>query len=150
MSPALRIAAACEKYGSETVVGACVALLGGGDADPGLVVALGGPHAESVLGQGVPEVHRYWLRTWGARGLLYAWDETAAEEVVRALVAGCADEAWRVREMVCKVLARRAALLPAGAAADAFDAALGLRDDPVPRVWTAADRAVTRLAAAGD
>ena len=33
----------------------------------------------------------YWVRTWGARGLLYVWDDSAAP----AVVAGLDDEHWR-------------------------------------------------------
>lgn len=141
MPPRLRIAAACDRLGADVVVRACVDLLGGDDADPALVVALGGEHAQSVLAQGVPPVHRYWLRTWGARGLLHAWDDALLPLVVPALVAATADEAWRVREMVCKVVAHRQV-------DDAFDAVAALREDPVERVRAAADRAVARLATA--
>ena len=141
MSPRLRLSAACERHGTDVVVRACVDLLGGGEADPALVVALGGEHAESVLAQGVPEVHRYWLRTWGARGLLYAWDDAMLPLVVPALVAATDDEAWRVREMVCKVVAHRQV-------DDAFDVVAALREDPVERVRAAAGRAVVRLATA--
>jgi hypothetical protein len=41
----------------------------------------------------------YWVRTWGARGLLYVWDDSAAP----AVVAGLDDEHWRPGEMCLKV-----------------------------------------------
>lgn len=41
----------------------------------------------------------YWVRTWGARGLLYVWDDTAAD----AVIAGLDDEHWRPAEMCLKV-----------------------------------------------
>lgn len=44
----------------------------------------------------------YWVRTWGARGLLHVWDEPATS----AVVAGLADEHWRPAEMCLKVCAR--------------------------------------------
>jgi hypothetical protein len=75
---------------------------------------------------------------WAVRALLYAWDDTARAAVVHAL----ADEAWRVREMAAKVIARR--LL-----GEALEAVSELRHDPVPRVRQAAERAVTVLTAAG-
>lgn len=45
----------------------------------------------------------YWVRTWGARGLLYVWDDSAAP----AVVAGLGDEHWRPGEMCLKVSTRR-------------------------------------------
>ena len=45
----------------------------------------------------------YWSRVWGARGLLYVWDDSCAPSVV----AGLGDEAWRVAEMCVKVSAKR-------------------------------------------
>jgi len=77
------------------VVAGCVELLAGRDADVGLVYVLGGPAADSVLGPHPRRDQRYWLRVWGARGLLYAWDDSARDTVLAAL----ADESWRVREM---------------------------------------------------
>lgn len=120
------------------MVAGCVALLEGRGADPDLILALGGPPARWVLTDeaGGPD---YWLRVWAARGLLWApWDDAALEAVTRALD----DEAWRVREMALKVVARHR-----------LDAALPrvveLRDDSVPRVRAAAARALARLVAAG-
>lgn len=52
------------------------------------------------------------------------------------------DEAWRVREMAAKVVARH---LVGGLLADV----LPLRDDPVPRVRVAAARAVVRITRTG-
>jgi hypothetical protein len=48
------------------------------------------------------------------------------------------DEAWRVREMAAKVTARHLV-------GDALPEVLALRDDPVPRVRAAAERAVARI-----
>src|SRR5689334_5596212 len=43
----------------------------------------------------------YWVRTWGARGLLHVWSDSATE----AVVAGLADPEWRPAEMCLKVVA---------------------------------------------
>ncbi|MGA2210443.1 MAG: HEAT repeat domain-containing protein [Acidimicrobiales bacterium] len=75
---------------------------------------------------------------WAARGLLHNWDDEATPAIVRATT----DEAWRVREMAAKVIARHQV-------GEAFDAVAGLRDDPVPRVRAAAQRAVVVLTASG-
>jgi hypothetical protein len=44
----------------------------------------------------------YWVRTWGARGLLHCWDDAATP----AVVAGLADEHYRPAEMCLKVAGR--------------------------------------------
>jgi hypothetical protein len=50
-----------------------------------------------------PAVWRaYWVRTWGARGLLHCWDDVATP----AVVTGLADEHYRPAEMCLKVAAR--------------------------------------------
>lgn len=78
----------------------------------------------------------YWLRTWGARGLLHVWDDAGSD----AVVAGLADEHWRPAEMCLKVVA-------AHDVAGAGDGAAALADHDLPRVRAAAMRA---LAVAGD
>lgn len=123
------------RRGKGAVVAGCVDLLAGRDTDPGLVVALGGPAAPRVISG---ENKQYWLRVWGARGLLWAWDDIAAASVAAAL----RDEHWRVREMACKVIARQRV-------GDALAVVAELRDDPVQRVRDAAARAVVLLTAAG-
>jgi hypothetical protein len=45
----------------------------------------------------------YWVRTWGARGLLYVWHDSAAP----AVVSGLDDEHWRPAEMYLKVSTKR-------------------------------------------
>jgi hypothetical protein len=138
MTPQQSIERECGRRGRAAVVAGCVALLGGGDADDQLILALGGPPARYVLDTGPAPVHQYWLRVWAARGLLHAWDEAAAA----AVLGGLADESWRVREMSAKVVARHRL-------GEALEVVAGLRDDPVPRVRAAAARAVTLLAAGG-
>jgi hypothetical protein len=134
LTPKQSIEFECARRGEADVVAGCVELLVGRDVDDELVFALGGPAARSVLDGG----QQYWLRVWGMRGLLYAWDDTARP----AVLAGLADQAWRVREMAAKVIARRQL-------GDALAAVAELRDDPVPRVRAAAARAVTILTARG-
>ncbi len=129
---------ACTRLGRDTVVAGCAALLRGEDVDPDLVVSLGGDSARQLLATGIPEVNEYWLRVWGARGLLWAWDGSALPELIAAL----SDGHWRVREMALKVVARHLV-------GEALESALPCRDDPVPRVRAAAERAVALLAAAG-
>ncbi len=116
----------------------CIALLRGQDFDEGLLMALGGPNGRIVIDDGPRQRNQYWRRVWGARGLLYAWNDSAEHAVVDAL----ADEHWRVREMAAKVVAKRGIGV-------ALEACAGLADDPVPRVRAAAWRAVVRLTAAG-
>jgi HEAT repeats len=134
LTPKQSVEFECARRGEADVVAGCVELLAGRDADDELVLALGGPGARSVLDGG----QRYWLRVWAMRALLYAWDDTARP----AVLAGLADQAWRVREMAAKVIARRQL-------GDALAGVAELRNDPVPRVRTAAGRAVTILTATG-
>jgi len=102
-----------------------------------LIVALGGPAASRFL-DGRPHSDRYWLRVWGLRGLLWAWDDSAEPAVRKALV----DESWRVREMAARVVSKHAI-------GDAMSGVAALRADPVARVRTAAERAVRLLSHAG-
>lgn len=136
-TPRERIAYEVRNRGRGAVIESCVALLQGAEVDADLILTLGGAPATWVLDQSGGG-QDYWLRVWAARGLLWAWDDTALDAVVAAL----ADEAWRVREMAAKVVARHLF-------GDALPAVLGLREDPVPRVRAAAERAVVRLTAAG-
>ena len=61
---------------------------------PETVLFLGGPAGRAIL-QGETSWRPYWARVWGARGLLYVWDDGAADAVLDGLRA----EAWRVAEM---------------------------------------------------
>ena len=111
-------------------------MLEGDDADPEFIVTLGGDAAVRLLGDGVRPGQEYWLRVWAARGLLWAGPGDALEP----LRNGLADEHWRVREMVCKVIARHRL-------GDLLDDVGALRADPVERVRIAATRAETRIVA---
>lgn len=132
-TPRERIEQACARRGRDEVVSGCVELLEGGEADPELILALGGAPARWVVTgeRGGPP---YWLRVWAARGLLWVWDDRA----LPSLEAALDDEAWRVREMALKVVSRHRL-------EDALPAVVRLQDDPVARVRTAALRALMRL-----
>jgi HEAT repeat protein len=91
----------------------------------------GGQHSDAWLAS---PVNAYWLRVWGARGLLWAYDDTAEA----ALLAALSDDAWRVREMAAKVVARHLV-------GEAMPALAQLVHDPVARVRDAATRAVALL-----
>ena len=78
----------------------------------------------------------HWVRSWGARGLLHVWDDSATGPVVR----GLADEHWRPAEMCLKVTASHDV-------AGAGDGAAALADHELPRVRAQAMRA---LAVVGD
>jgi len=119
----------CDRRGLLAVVEGCVALLNGESVDDELILALGGPPAEWVR-TGEPPGPDYWLRVWGARGLLYAWDDSARDAVLRAL----GDEAWRVRDMALKVVVRRGIQ-------EAADQVERLRGDSSARVRASAARA---------
>jgi hypothetical protein len=80
--------------------------------------------------------HDYWVRTWGARGLLHVWDDTATDAVVR----GLADAHWRPAEMCLKVAAKHEV-------AGTGDSAAALASHELPRVRAQAMRA---LAVVGD
>jgi HEAT repeat protein len=78
----------------------------------------------------------YWVRTWGARGLLHCWDDAATSTVV----AGLGDEHYRPAEMCLKVATRYDV-------AGAGPGAARLTGHELPRVRVAAARA---LAVVGD
>ena len=137
LTPRQSIAAECERRGRAAVVAGCIDLLQGRqDTDDALLIALAGPAAEVVLDGSAGGKAGYWPRVWAARGLLYAWDDCATVVIIQAT----ADDAWRVREMAAKVIARHHI-------GDALPAVSLLRNDPVPRVRAAADRALVRLTA---
>ena len=141
LTPRQSVELECARRGPAQVVAGCVALLRRQEVDDNLVLALGGPLGQVVLDDGPRQVHQYWRRVWGARGLLYAWAgnlQSAESAVIEAL----SDEHWRVREMAAKVVAKR----QLGAA---LERVADLREDKVPRVRAAAERAVVILTAAG-
>ena len=137
MTPRESIEQECARRGRGEVVAGCVALLVGGNVDAELILALGGPPARWVV-TGEPSGSPYWLRVWALRGLLWAWEDVALQSVEAALH----DDAWRVREMALKVVARHRL-------EDLLTTVAGLQDDPVARVPAATSRALIRLVASG-
>jgi hypothetical protein len=138
MTPQQSIERECARRGRTDVIAGCRALVGGERVDPDLLVALGGPPARKFL-DGAVHHDTYWLRVWGARGLLWVWDDAARPETILAI----RDPAWRVREMGLKVIARHVL-------GDLVAEAAAARHDPVPRVRQAADRALIVLTASGE
>jgi HEAT repeat protein len=127
-----RIEAGCARRGKEAVAADCIALLEG-ESNPELLRSLAGPGAEKFF-DGAEHKDTYWFRVWALRGLLWSWDSRAGDSVCEAL----SDDSWRVREMAAKVVAKHLV-------GEASSAVAELRDDPVPRVRTAAERALIRL-----
>jgi HEAT repeats len=129
--PAELVAAAVRECGERELVLRCAALLrtGSWDDDPALLPAIANSQgAELIAGRWGPP---YWARVWAMRTFLYAWDPTAISVVVAAIT----DEAWRVRELAGKVIAKR----EVGEAADGVAALL---TDEIPRVRAAAAHAL--------
>ena len=100
------VAELTDRLGVRATVDLCVDLLEGADRDDyldslpyltGLVFEEGSPTVDPKHWKD------YWVRTWGARGLLYVWDDAAAP----AVVAGLDDEHWRPAEMCLKVSTKR-------------------------------------------
>ncbi len=137
LSPQRSVERECARRGHDAVMGACRALLRGEAVDADLLLALGGPPARWAS-TGTPPGPDYWTRVWAARGLLYAWDDAALPEIAIALT----DEAWRVREMALKVVARHGL-------GGLIDEVAALQDDPKSRVAAAASRALIRLTSTG-
>jgi hypothetical protein len=133
MTPRQSVEHECERRGLPAVVRGCIDLLNGKPVDDDLILALGGPAARWVR-TGEPSGPDYWLRVWGARGLQYAWDDSARPAVLEALN----DEAWRVRDMALKVVARRHLQEASGQVSR-------LLDDPSARVRASAARAQQAL-----
>jgi len=130
LTPRQSIEIECQRRGEKAVARECVAILSGRGIDEAILRVLAGPGAATVLNGGEGGVSGYWPRVWAMRGLLYAWDPSAARVVV--------DLSWRVREMSAKVVAKRHL-------DDAHDSMTVLLDDDVARVRAAAERALIRL-----
>jgi HEAT repeat protein len=136
ITPRERIESECARRGADAVAADCIALLSG-STDLNHLNSLAGPGADRYF-DGEEHQDTYWFRVWALRGLLYSWTPKAT----RHLCAALSDESWRVREMAAKVVAKH---LVAKAAPQLAQ----LRDDPVPRVRQAAERAQARLISAG-
>jgi len=133
-TPRASVEAECRRVGTGHVVANCIQILRRGDVDEETLLVLAGPSAAEILRGEEGGVTGYWPRVWAMRGLLYAWDDVAANVVIE----GANDESWRVREMSAKVVARRGI-------DGAFGAMTKLKNDPIPRVKKAAERALIRL-----
>jgi len=134
-TPATRVADAITTLGEDGVVERAIALLAGFNAGEEFLLVAGGTHAQGLL-DGAPPL--YWPEVWGARVLLYAWNDSATD----AVLAGLQNQAWRVREMCCRV-----------AAARNLDAAEYLRElltDDTARVRAAAARALGAVGSPAD
>lgn len=122
-APRVLLAALRRLVGEPAAAGYCVDLLDGADphtyAD---VLAYLGGHLDW---------DPYWVRAWGARGLLYVWADSAGPSVVQ----GLHDPAWRVAENCLKV-ATVHELSAAG------PAAVELAGHPLPRVRAQAVRTI--------
>jgi hypothetical protein len=136
MTPRESVLAECRIRGKGQVVAGCTALLLGqpGTVEDALIRALGGASAEYVLAGNEGGRAGYWPRVWAARGLLYAWDDSAAAAVIHAT----RDSSWRVREMAARAVARHHILA-------AFHAMTELREDQIPRVRAAAEKALATM-----
>jgi HEAT repeat protein len=92
--------------GERATVDLCVELLEGADRNdhPDAMPYLTGVVFDETSPKFYPSQWKdYWVRTWGARGLLYVWHDSAAT----AVVAGLDDEHWRPAEMCLKVSTKR-------------------------------------------
>ena len=134
-TPASRVADAISSLGEDGVVERAIALLAGFNVGEEFLLVAGGTHAQGLL-DGAPPL--YWPEVWGARVLLYAWNDTAAD----AVLAGLQNQAWRVREMCCRVAAARG--LPA------VEYLHELLTDDTARVRAAAARALGVVGSAAD
>lgn len=132
-SPRSSVEAESKRRGEAAFIAGCMDLLAGGEADPDLIVALGLGPARWATEGGDPGP-AYWLRVWATRGLLWVWDDKATPSVLNALH----DDAWRVREMAAKVVARHRLESALPAIAD-------LQTDENSRVRRVAERALVRL-----
>ena len=133
------IADLAARLGVQRFVAVCTDLMGGAERESYVAELRSLTGHEWLPGDGVldHEVWQdYWVRTWGARGLLHVWDDSATD----AIVAGLADEHWRPAEMCLKVSARYDV-------AGTGDGAAALADHELPRVRAQAMRA---LAVTGD
>jgi hypothetical protein len=130
MTPKQSIEFECARRSRQLVIEDCASIILGRRADDEFLRVIGGPSAETVLEGRAGGLDGYWPRVWAARGLLHVWDDTATD----AIIAAATHEAWRVREMAARVIARRHV-------GPAIDAVVTLLDDDNARVRTAASRA---------
>jgi hypothetical protein len=133
------IAALAARLGLPRFVAVCTDLMAGAEREAYVEELRSLTGHEWQPGDGVFDRNAwqdYWVRTWGARGLLHVWDDSATDAVVR----GLADEHWRPAEMCLKVAAKHDV-------AGTGDGAAALAGHELPRVRAQAMRA---LAVVGD
>ena len=130
MTPKQAIEFECDRRGRHVVIEDCMAIISGRRVNDDFLRVIGGPSAENVLEGRDGGVDGYWPRVWAARGLLHVWDDVATNAIIDATT----HEAWRVREMAAKVIARHHVR-------PAIDAVVMLLDDENARVRTAASKA---------
>lgn len=133
------IAGLAERVGVPAFVAVCTDLMAGAEREAYVEELRGLTGHDWLPGDGVFDRAvwaDYWVRTWGARGLLHVWDDSATS----AVVAGLGDEHWRPAEMCLKVAASHDV-------AGAGDGAAALLGHELPRVRAQALRA---LAVVGD
>ena len=135
MTPRQSLLAEVERRGRMSVVLDCARVLDGDVADGELLVVLAGPAAHAVLAGRVGGLSGPWPRVWAARGLLHVFHPVATP----ALLGRASDPAWRVREMVAKVVAAHRVL-------EATAVMVAWTNDSTPRVRRAAERALARVA----
>jgi hypothetical protein len=102
---AARIQELDARVGRARFVEVCVDLLEGADRTayvPELRYLTGHGWAEDDPIRDPTVWKDYWVRTWGARGLLHCWDDAATGPVV----TGLGDEHYRPAEMCLKVCAK--------------------------------------------
>ncbi len=102
---ASRIRALDALVGRDRLVEVCVDLLGGADRTsyvPELRYLTGHTWEDDDPVRDPAVWKDYWVRTWGARGLLHCWHDAATD----AVVAGLGDDHYRPAEMCLKVAAK--------------------------------------------
>lgn len=119
--------------GPETAAGWCADLLAGADPHDYVEMLdyLGSNTRKAAFD---PSWYDYWPRTWGARGLLYVWADSAAPVVVE----GLADAHWRPAEMCLKVATKREI-------GEAGPGAVPLSEHELPRVRAASMRCLGKV-----
>ena len=133
------IATLADRIGVPAFIAVCTDLLGGAPREEHveelrLLTGHDWRPGDDVLDHAVWD--DYWVRTWGARGLLHVWDDRATA----AVVSGLGDPHWRPAEMCLKVATRHEV-------AGTGDGAALLASHGLPRVRA---QAMRTLGACGD
>ncbi len=100
-----RIVGLADRIGLPAFVSVCRDLLAGAPRERYVDELRGLTNADWQPGDDVFDHEKwrdYWVRSWGARGLLHVWHDSATPSIV----AGLADEHYRPAEMCLKVATR--------------------------------------------